>query len=189
MLWPVLRALSIGELSEQQLTWLRETFGLTDGPRTEGPAAEGSLAHRTLTDEQGVGLLLDLTGMDDDAWVFTLFMTTADTPSAQFVEHQRAAFRAAIDHLGLDLVEIQPPAKADEVLIIPEDPDVAAATAFDLDWDLPEELDLVWRYLHVRQDAPREVKEVQLRAMMQTSVWKEASTRLRREAQEFLDGH
>ncbi|WP_327636835.1 hypothetical protein OHB24_00155 [Kribbella sp. NBC_00482] len=189
MLWPVLRALSIGELSEDDVTWLRETFALTEGPRTEGPAAEDSLAHRTLTDEQGVELVLDLAGMDDDAWVFTLFQTTGDKPSAPFVETQRGAFRAAIDHLGLQLVEIEPPAKADEVLIIPEDPEVAATSAFDLDWDLPDELDLVWRYLRVPHDAPREVKDVKLRALMHTLVWKEASPRLRREAQEFLDGH
>lgn len=188
MLWPALRALSIGELSEDQVLWLRETFALTEGPRTDGPAAQDSIAHRTLTDDQGVPLVLDLACMDGTAWVFTVFQVTGDPPSAAFVETQRAAFRAAINHLGLELVEIQPPAKADEVLIIPEDPDVAAASAFDLDWDLPDELDLVWRYLQVRQDAPREVKEVHLRAMMQSSVWKEASTRLRREAQEFLDG-
>lgn len=189
MLWPALQALSIGELSEDQVTWLRETFGLTDGPRSEPPGAEDSLAHRRLTDSDGAELVLDLACMNGEAWLFTLFQTTGDKPSAALVETQRAAFRAAIDHLGLRLVEIEPPATADEVLVIPEDPAGAAASAFDLDWDLPAELDLVWRYLRVSRDAPREVREIKLRALMHTMVWKEAPARLRREAQEFLDGH
>ncbi|MEU4394387.1 hypothetical protein [Kribbella sp. NPDC023855] len=188
MLWPALQALSTGELSEDQVSWLKETFGLTEGPRTEPPGAADSLAHRRLTDPDGVELVLDLACMNGEAWLFTLFQTTGDKPSAAFVETQRAAFRSAIDHLGLRLVEIEPPATADEVLVIPEDPATAAATAFDLDWDLPEELDGVWRYLQVRPDAPREVREVKLRALMDTMVWKEAPARLRREAQEFLDG-
>jgi hypothetical protein len=103
MLWPALQALSIGELSEDQVAWLRETFGLTEGPRTEPPAAEDSLAHRRLSDEDGVALVLDLACMNDDAWLFTLFQTTGDKPSAAFVETQRTAFREAIDHLGLRL--------------------------------------------------------------------------------------
>ncbi|WP_433007505.1 hypothetical protein [Kribbella sp. CA-294648] len=189
MLWPALQALSTGELSEDQVSWLRETFGLTAGPRTEPPGAADSLAHRRLTDPDGAELVLDLACMNGNAWLFTLFQTTGDKPSAAFVETQRAAFRAAIDHLGLRLVEIEPPATADEVLVIPEDPATAAATAFDLDWDLPEELDGVWGYLRVSADAPREVREVKLRALMNTMVWKEAPARLRAEAQEFLDGH
>ncbi|WBQ07307.1 hypothetical protein [Kribbella sp. CA-293567] len=189
MLWPALQALSTGELSEDQVSWLRETFGLTEGPRTEPPGAADSLAHRRLTDPDGVELVLDLACMNGEAWLFTLFQTTGDRPSASFVETQRAAFRAAIDHLGLRLVEIEPPATADEVLVVPEDPATAAATALDLDWDLPAELDGVWRYLQVRPDAPREVRAVKLRALMDTMVWKEAPAQLRREAQEFLDGH
>lgn len=188
MLWPALQALSIGELTEDQVGWLRETFGLTDGPRTEAPAAEDSIAHRKLTDD-GVELVLDLACMNGNAWLFTLFQLTGDKPSAAFVETQRAAFRSAIDHLGLKLVQIEPPATADEVHVIPEDPDVAAASAFDLDWDLPDELALVWRYLHVRPDAPREVRAVKLRALTRTLVWREAPARLRRQTQEFLDGH
>lgn len=189
MLWPALRALSIGELSEVQLTWLRETFGLTDGPRTEGPGAEDSLAHRTLTDSDGVELVLDLAGMDGDAWVFTLFQTTGDKPSAALVETQRAAFRGAIDHLGLELVEIEPAATADEVLVISADPADAAQSAFDGHWDLPDELDLVWPHLGLLRDAPREVKEVKLRELMRTSAWYEAPAGIRRQVRVFLDGH
>jgi hypothetical protein len=188
MLWPVLRALSIGELSEDQLAWLRETFGLTDGPRTQGPATEGSLAHRTLTDEQGLELVLDLTGIDDDAWVFTLFKTTGDAPSASFVEGQRTAFRAAIDHLGLQLVEIQPAATADEVLIPYAEPTRTAESAFRAHWALPDDLDLVWPHLGVRADAPRDVRQVKLRELMLTPAWELAPAGLRRQAEKFLDG-
>jgi hypothetical protein len=188
MLWPALQALSIGELTDDQVSWLRGTFGLTEGPRTEPPAAEDSIAHRRLTDD-GVELVLDLACMNGDAWLFTLFQVTGDKPSAAFVETQRAAFRAAIDYLGLKLVQIEPPATADEVHIIPEDREVAVASAFDLDWDLPDGLAGVWRYLRVHPDAPREVREVQLRALTRTLVWREAPDRLRRETQEFLDGH
>lgn len=144
MLWPALRALSTGELAEDQVTWLQETFGLTEGPRTEGPGADDSLAHRRLTDSDGVELVLDLACMDDDAWLFTLFQATGDKPSAAFVEAQRAAFRAAIDHLGLHLVEIEPAAKADEVLVVPVDPADAAESAVGGHWFLPDELELVW---------------------------------------------
>ncbi|MEV0291657.1 MULTISPECIES: hypothetical protein [unclassified Kribbella] len=189
MLWPALRALSLGELSEDQLTWLRETFGLTEGPRTEGPGAADSIAHRRLTDERGVELLLDLACMDDDAWVFALFQTTGDKPSAAFVEAQRAAFRAAIDHLGLELVEIEPAARADEVLVAPADPADTAESAVGGHWFLPDELELVWWHLGLRRDAAREVKEVKLRQLMLTPAWNEAPDRVRREVQEFLDGH
>ncbi len=189
MLWPVLRALSIGELSEDRLAWLRETFSLTEGPRTEGPAVEGSLAHRTLTDEDGVELVLDLTGLDDDAWVLTLFKTTGDTPSAAFVEGRRAAFRAAIDHLGLELVEIQPAAAADEVLIPYAEPTRTPESAFRAHWALPDDLELLWSHLGVRRDAPRDVKQVKLRELMLTPAWDMAPARVHQQAEAFLDGH
>jgi hypothetical protein len=179
MLWPALRALSIGELSEDQVTWLRETFDLTDGPRTEGPGAEDSLAHRTLTDEAGVELVLDLASMDDTAWVFTLFQTTGDKPSAAFVETQ----------LGLELVEIQPAATADEVLLVYAESTDTPESAFRARWALPDDLDLVWPHLGVLRDTPREVKKVKLRELMLTPAWNLAPAEVHRQAQEFLDGH
>ncbi|WP_432879502.1 hypothetical protein ACQPYH_33200 [Kribbella sp. CA-245084] len=189
MLWPVLRALSIGELTDDQLTWVRETFGLTDGPRTEGPAAEDSLAHRTLTDEHGVELILDLAGLDDDAWVFTLFRTTAENPSAVSVEGWRAAFRAAIDHLNLELVEIQPAATADEVLLAYSEPTYTPESAFRAHWAFPDELDLLWPHLGLLRDAPRKVKQVKLRDLMLTPAWDLAPASLHQQAKEFLDGN
>ncbi|WP_350274208.1 hypothetical protein [Kribbella sp. HUAS MG21] len=188
MLWPALRALSSGDLSEDQVAWLRQTFALTEGPRTEGPAADISLAHRKLTDGE-VELVLDLSRLNTDGWVFTLFQTTADRPTPAFLESQRAAFRAAIDHLNLHLIEIEPPAKADEVLVSSPDPAWEAAAAFDRYWNLPDDLDLVWRHLGLVRDAPREVKEVKLRELMRDPVWHEAPANVRRQAQEFLDGH
>jgi len=187
MFWPALRALSIGELSEDQVRWLRETFALTEGPRTEGPAAQDSIAHRTLTDDQRVPLVLDLACMDGTAWVFTLFQTTEDKPSAPFVETQRAAFRTAIDHLGLELVEIQPPATSDEVLIPYAEPTYTPESAFRAHWALPDDLELVWPHLGVVRDAPREVKKVKLRELMLTPAWNLAPAAVHRQAQRFLD--
>jgi hypothetical protein len=191
MLWPVLRALSIGELSEDQLTWLREAFGLTDGSRTEGPGAEDSLAHRTLTDEVGVEVVLDLACMDEGAWVFALFRTTAENPSTAFIESWRTHFRGAIDHLGLELVEIQPAATGDEALIVYAEPTRAARSASRAHWVLPDDLDLdrLWPHLGLLRDAPREVKTVRLRELMLTPAWDLAPEALHRQAEDFLDGH
>ncbi|HET6739736.1 MAG TPA: hypothetical protein VFH76_12405 [Kribbella sp.] len=188
MLWPALRAHSVGKLSDAQVTWLRERFGLTEGPRTEGPAADGSLAHRRLTDEQGVPLVLDLTAMERDGWLFTLFQVTADKPTADFVAKQRAEFRAAIDHLGLKLLEIEPAATADEVSLVTLSAEDEQLDAFDGVWDLPDDLNRIWFHLGLLRDSPREVQEVKLRHLMRTSGWRQAPERVRRQAQEFLDG-
>jgi hypothetical protein len=185
MLWPALRALAAGELSDGQVSWLREEFGLTEGPRTEPPAPEESVAHRRLTDDQGVELILDVARMSGDTWEFVLFQASGDKPSTAFVETQRAAFRAAIDHLGLQLVAIDPPATADEAPFLRGDPEFEAQAAVeDL---LPDDLDGVWRHLGLRADAPREVKEGQLRGLMEVATWGSASPNLRLQAQEFLD--
>ncbi|MET7276606.1 hypothetical protein ABZS29_00140 [Kribbella sp. NPDC005582] len=187
MLWPALRALSYGDLSAEQLTWLRERFGLTDGPRTEGPGAAQSLAHQSLTDPDGTPVVLDLASTGTSGWVLTLFHTGAQ-PSAASVASLRTAFRDAIEQLGLTLVEIEPAATADEVLVPSADPG-APDSAFAAHWELPGELDQVWSHLGVLRDAPREVKQVKLRELMATPAWHAAPAGLQQEAQDYLNGH
>ncbi|MGW7256741.1 hypothetical protein [Streptomyces sp. NPDC054834] len=187
MLWPALRALSHGELTSDQLQWLIGTFDLTESPRTEGPGAAKSVAHRSFTDDEGVGLILDLARTGESGWVFTLFHT-GQQPSARTVEEHRALFRDAIDRLGLTLIEVAPAATAAEVLVTPPAADTPDS-AIGAHWDLPsDELDHVWPHVGLRADAPREVKEIKLRELMLTPAWSAAPAALRSQAEEFLRG-
>ncbi|MEV8534710.1 hypothetical protein [Streptomyces sp. NPDC051211] len=189
MLWPALRALSHGELTPDQVQWLLGTFQLEETPRTEGPGAAKSIAHRSFTDDSGSRLVLDLARTGESGWVFALFYS-GQRPSAGTVEAHRALFRDAVDRLGLTLVEITPAATADEVLVAPPAPVGAPESAFGAHWDLPyDELDRVWPHLGLREDAPREVKEVKLRELMRTPAWPDAPEALRRQAEEFLRGN
>ena len=187
MLWPALRALSHGELTADQLRSLRDTFQLTDAPRTEGPGAAQSIAHRFLTDDAGTPLVLDLARTGENGWVFTLFHT-GQQPAAATVEAHRAAFRAAVDRLGLTLVEITPAATADEVLVASAEPSDAPDSALGAHWSLPADLEHVWPHLGLLPDAPREVKEVKLRELMRTPAWADAPEPVRSQAARFLTG-
>lgn len=187
MFWPALRALSHGELTSSQQTWLRDTFHLDAGPRTEGPGAAQSIAHRSFTGEEGDRLVLDLARTGEAGWVFTLFHTGRQ-PATGTVEAHRTLFRDVIDRLGLTLVEISPAATADEVLTPAPEPADAPASALGAHWDLPAELRRVWPHLGLREDAPREVKEVKLRELMRTPAWAAAPVDLQRQAEEFLSG-
>ncbi|UZI34047.1 hypothetical protein [Streptomyces sp. VB1] len=183
MLWPALRALSIGELTADQLSWLRRTFALADSPRSEGPGAAGSLAHRTFTDDAGVRLVLDVARTGPDGWVFTLFRDGSQ-PSQTTVETFRGLFRQAIEYLGLTLVEITPAAAADEVHV-PESAN-GPEDAFGAHWALPQELSRVWPHLGLREDAPAPVRAAKLRELMGTEAWSSAPADLRHQADAFL---
>ncbi|MFF9870123.1 hypothetical protein ACF1G0_32880 [Streptomyces sp. NPDC013953] len=187
MYWPALRALSHGELTSQQLEWLRTTFHLDASARTEGPGATQSIAHRSFTDDAGAPLVLDLARTGESGWVFTLFHT-GQQPSAATLESHRAAFRDAIDRLRLTLVEITPAATADEVLVPAPEPAGQPLSALGAHWDLPGELHRVWPHVGLREDAPREVKEVKLRELMSTPAWATAPEDLQRQAEAFLAG-
>lgn len=188
MLWPVLRALSHGELTSDQLRWLRGRFQLEEAPRTEGPGAAKSIAHRSFTDDTGTRLVLDLARTGESGWVFTLFYE-GQRPSTGTVEEHRALFRQTVDRLGLTLVEINPAASADEVLVANPAPPGTPESAIGAHWDLPyDELDRVWPHVGLREDAPREVKEVKLRELMRTPAWSAAPSALRHQAEEFLRG-
>ncbi|MFJ3877163.1 hypothetical protein ACIPW5_06870 [Streptomyces sp. NPDC090077] len=124
----------------------------------------------------------------ESGWVFTLFYP-GERPSAGTVEEHRSLFRAAIDRLGLTTVEITPAATADEVLVPSLEPSGDAESAFGGHWDLPyDDLDRVWPHVGLREDAPREVKEVKLRELMRTAAWSAAPTALRLQAEGFLHG-
>ncbi|MFG2884887.1 hypothetical protein ACGFYV_21795 [Streptomyces sp. NPDC048297] len=184
MLWPALRALSHGELSSDQIQWLIDTFGVDEAPRTEGPGAAQSIAHRSLTDNVGARLVLDLARTGESGWVFTLFHQ-GQQPSPGTVEAHRSLFREAIGRLGLTLVEISPAATADEVLVASvEGPE--QESALGAHWALPEELNQVWSHVGLRKEAPREVKEVKLRELMSTPAWTTAPASLREQAEAFL---
>ncbi|WP_344430795.1 hypothetical protein [Streptomyces lavendulocolor] len=187
MFWPALRALSHGELTSQQLEWLRTTFRLDADARTEGPGAAQSIAHRSFTDDAGADLVLDLARVGESGWVFTLFRT-GQQPSSATIEAHRAAFRDAMDRLGLTLVEITPAATADEVLVPVAEPADQPRSALGAHWALPGELHRVWAHVGLRQDAPREVKEVKLRELMRTPAWAAAPDDLKRQAEAFLAG-
>ncbi|WP_199839055.1 hypothetical protein [Streptomyces sp. XY66] len=183
MLWPALRALSHGELSPDQQQWLHQSLRLTQAPRTEGPGAAESIAHRAFTDDAGTRLVLDVARVGASGWVFTLFYP-AERSTADTVEEHRALFRETIDQLGLTLVEITPAATADEVLV----PSAGSAEpAFAANWSLPHaDLERLWPHLGVRKDAPREVKEIKLRELMDAPAWSAAPTDLQLQAQRFL---
>ncbi|MEV5950357.1 hypothetical protein [Streptomyces sp. NPDC051993] len=185
MLWPALRALSIGELTAAQEDWLREAFDLSPEPRREGPGAAQSIAHRTFTDDAGNRLVLDVARTGDTGWVFALFREGAQASPA-VVEAHRALFHDAIDRLGLDLVEITPAATAAEVHVPAADFEGDPASAFGAHWTLPEELDRVWFHLGLREDAPAEVKQAKLRELMSTPAWNAVPAGLKSQAAAFL---
>ncbi|MFJ6722229.1 hypothetical protein [Streptomyces sp. NPDC091259] len=188
MLWPALRSLSHGELTSDQLHWLLGEFRLEETPRTEGPGASKSIAHRSFTDDAGTSLVLDLARTGESGWVFTLFYL-GGRPSVTTVEEHRTLFREAIDRLGLTLVEVTPAATVEEVLEAPPVSSGDPESAFGAHWDLPyEELDRVWPHVGLREDAPREVKEVKLRELMRTPAWSAAPEALRLQAERFLRG-
>ncbi|MFF3208408.1 hypothetical protein [Streptomyces sp. NPDC002962] len=187
MLWPALRALSHGELTDEQLGRLRDTFRLTAGPRTEGPGAAQSLAHRSFTDDAGARLLLDLARTGETGWVFTLFHT-GQPAAVGTVEAHRVLFREAIDHLGLTLIEITPAATADEVLVTAPGPARAPESALGAHWALPAELERVWSHVGLLPDSPPEVKAIKLRELMLTPAWASAPEPLQRQAEDFLSG-
>ncbi|MFH9871557.1 hypothetical protein ACH4NT_36470 [Streptomyces lydicus] len=165
-----------------------DTFRLEGTPRTEGPGAAKSIAHRSFSDASGTRLVLDLARTGESGWVFTLFYA-GTRPAAGTVEDHRALFRDAVDRLGLALVEITPAASADEVLITSPDSPGVPESAIGAHWDLPhEDLGRVWPHLGLREDAPREVKEIKLRELMRTPAWPAAPEVLRQQAEEFLRG-
>ncbi|MGA4800476.1 hypothetical protein [Streptomyces lavendulocolor] len=129
--------------------------------------------------------MLDVAGVGESGWVFTLFRTGRQ-PSSATVEAHRAAFRDAVDRLGLTLVEITPAATADEVLVPVAEPADQPRSALGAHWALPGELDRVWVHIGLRQDAPREVKEVKLRELMRTPAWSAAPGDVQRQADVFL---
>ncbi|WP_030573548.1 hypothetical protein [Streptomyces aureocirculatus] len=187
MYWPALRALSYGALTPEQLSWLHESFCLSSHPRTEGPGAAQSIAHRAFVDTAGTPLVLDLARTGESGWVFTLFHT-GQQPDTATVDEHRAHFRAAINLMGLTLVEIDPPAAAEEVLVSTTVP--GAESALGAHWPLPlEDLSQLWSHLGLRADAPREVKATKLRGLTHTPAWADAPASLRHEAEEFLRGN
>ncbi|MFI7134123.1 hypothetical protein ACIBQ1_51240 [Nonomuraea sp. NPDC050153] len=182
MLWPALRVLAHGDLAADQVRQLIGVLGLDEVPRAEGPGKEASLAHRAFTDDTGARLVLDLSKAGASGWVLSL-LSAAGQPSPETVESHRRRLRAAAEHLGLTIVQVDPARTADEVFL-PAAPDEGA---IGQSWDLPyDELDHLWPHLGVRADAPREVKKVRLEAMTRAPVWADAPDKLRRQAAEFL---
>ncbi|MFF3359877.1 hypothetical protein ACFYWN_46750 [Streptomyces sp. NPDC002917] len=185
MLWPALRALAYGHLTSDQLTWLLDNFGLTKNVRVEGPGAAQSTAHRPLVDEQGTALVLDLARTGDSGWVLTLFHN-GQQPAAATIEGYRKGFRDAVRQLELTLVQVEPPASADEVLTTPAAPD-EANSPFGPHWDpAVGQLGRLWTHLGLDRQAPGVVKAVKLREVMLTPAWPQAPGSLHREAEEFL---
>ncbi|MFF8279913.1 hypothetical protein ACF05T_28045 [Streptomyces lateritius] len=185
MLWPALRVLAYGHMENDQLTWLLDNLSLTKNIRAEGPGAAQSIAHRPFADEEGTPLVLDLAQTGDSGWVFTLFHT-GQQPAAATIEEYRARFREAVRQRELTLVQVEPPASADEVLTTPTVPD-DADSPFGAHWNpAVEELGRLWMHLGLDKNAPREVKELKLREAMLTSAWSQAPESLRHEAEEFL---
>ncbi|MBB6121590.1 hypothetical protein [Nocardiopsis algeriensis] len=192
MLLPALMAFSSGDLTPEQVRRLHDALQLEENtPRTEGYGAKPSIAHRPFTDEEGHPLILELARTDETEWVFALWFEKGGRPSSELVENHRVLFRGLIDELGLTLLEIEPPATADEVgkMFVDPQPGNPEEGSFAPVWDLPyDRLDHMWFHLGLPRDAPREVKAVRLREVMGTRVWSVAPERLRNEAEEFLRG-
>ncbi|MEV6821170.1 hypothetical protein AB0M72_20700 [Nocardiopsis dassonvillei] len=190
MLLPALMAFSSGELTPEQVRWLHDTLQLEENtPRTEGYGAGPSIAHRPFTDDEGRGLVLELARTGESGWVFALWFGEDGRPSTETLESHRTLFRDLIERLGLTLIEINPPATADEVgrMYIPPGPGNVEGGVGGVYWDLPyKELDHAWLHLGLRKDAPREVKEVKLRELMRFPIWSVAPEPLRSQVEEFL---
>lgn len=185
MLWPALQVLFRGELTSEQLRLLQSTLRLEEVPRTEGPGTAGSIAHRSFIDDMGTRLVLDLARIGESGWELALFFE-GQPPSADTIEGHRALLREAVERFRLILIEVTPPATADEVSVMPAsvnpDDDMMVTS-----WELPyHELDQMWAHLGLRKDAPLDVKAVKLRELMRTPAWSVAPPTLRREAQAFL---
>ncbi|MGW2082146.1 hypothetical protein ACWCOW_35405 [Streptomyces sp. NPDC001939] len=182
MYWPALRLLACGELAADQLQELQSILDLAPVARTEGPGARASIAHRTRA-VAGGHLITDLARAGDDGWVLALFFD-GQAPAADVVAEYRAQWRRLVEQFGLALVEITPAAGADEVLVVPGQAEAGAVVNA---WELPyDRLDQMWPHVGLRADAPREVKEVKLREVMQTPAWNVAPAVLRYQAEEFL---
>lgn len=187
MLLPALVALSLGELTDEQLSQLHDMLRLQRGtPRTEGYAAANSIAHRYLTDETGNRLVLELGRVGEDGWTFSLYFD-GGRPAPATVETHRTLFRGLMEWFGLELVEITPAATADEVRVMSVPPEAQAEDTLGVSWDFSyDRLEQLWSHVGLGRDAPREVKEVKLRALMSLPIWSVAPEPLRSEAEEFL---
>jgi hypothetical protein len=190
MLLPALVARSYGDLTSEQVRWLHQALQLEEGtPRTEGYGAGPSIAHRPFTDDEENSLILELGRTGENGWVFALWFEKGGRPSTGTVEIHRRLFRDLIERLGLTLLEIEPPATADEVgrTFVSPPPDAPEEGAGEVAWQFSfTELDQIWSHLGIRRDAPREVKEVKLREIVSTRVWSVAPEPLRSQAEEFL---
>jgi hypothetical protein len=186
MIWPALQVLSMGELSSGQLQWLLATLQLDGVPRTEGPGSAGSVAHRSFADGTGGHLVVDLARTGESGWVLTLFFD-GEPPSLDTVEGHRVLFGDVVERLGLALIEVTPAATAEEVFVVSPSWSGAPESTIGVVWDLPyDDLDRLWSHVGLRNDAPREVKEVKLLEVMRTPVWSVAPATLRRQAESFL---
>lgn len=191
MLLPALTVHAAGELSSERLQWLRDTLGLTEGDPAEPYGPGTSIGRRSLHDSGGAGLVLDTARIgepsEEPLWALSLLFRKGDgRPSPDTVEQYRGRLRDVVDRLGLELIEVIPPATADEVADppsgLPEDRMITS-------WELPyTELDHMWMHVGLRRDAPREVKEVKLRQVMRTPAWEFAPEPLRSQAERFLAG-
>lgn len=186
MLLPALMAFAQGELTEEHLEWLRDVLPLEGGPRTEGYGAANSIAHSVLTDDTGDLLLLDLGRVGRDEWVFALYAEGAP-PYPGAVEKHRELFREVIEHVRLKLIAITPASTEEGVFIPAYPPEAWENELRESAWNLPYNcLEQMWVHLGLDEDAPRVLKEIELRAAMATPVWLTAPIQLRREAEEFL---
>ncbi|AFR10526.1 hypothetical protein [Nocardiopsis alba] len=189
MLLPALTALSFGELNEERQSRLHDMLQLRRGtPRTEGYGSENSIAHREFTDETGHRLVLDLGKVDEDGWVFGLYFD-GGRPSPSTVEAHRTLFRGLMEWFGLQLVQITPAATADEVLVPSVPPEAEGEDGLGVSWNFSyDRLEQLRSHVGLSRDAPREVKEVKLRALMGLPIWSAAPEPLRSEAEAFLHG-
>lgn len=186
MLLPALVAHSYGNLTPDQVQWLRNTLQLPEGtPRSKGIGAKTSIAHRTFTDGVADHLVLELGRSGEDGWLFSVYFE-GGRPSTATVESHRTLFRNLIEQLGLTLIEITPPVTADEVFVpSPQPGNVEGGVG--VYWDLPyKDLDQAWFHLGLHKDAPREVKAVKLRELMSFPIWSVAPEPIRSQAEEFL---
>jgi len=175
--------LAHGELLPAVVGELSASLDLDPSPRADGPGATASIAHRSWTVD-GTRLVLDLARAGERGWVVALFFDGAPPPATE-VAQWRVRLRDALEAAGLDLVEVTPADRGEDVFVPTEVAAIDPGFADPRDV-LGDDLELLWPRLGIHADADRSVKIAHVQALMAGAAWRSATPQLRRQVAAFL---